>query len=101
MNKLCPLLTLDPKHPEACVEHACAWYTQVMGTHPQTGAQVADFGCAVAWMPVLLIEASQQMRQAGASVDKLTNEVLHEGDRTRGLFAQIADQRQKLLRGDS
>lgn len=99
MSKLCPLLTLDPQHPEKCVEHQCAWYTQVMGAHPQTGQQIAEFGCAMAWMPVLLIESAQQMRQAGASVDKLTNEIVHEGDRTRGMFAQIAEQRMKLLEG--
>ena len=99
MPKICPLLTLDPKDPEPCVEHQCEWYIQVQGRHPQTGESVNKWGCAVAWIPVLSIETSQQMRQAGSSVDKLTNEVLREGTRTRGLFSDLASQSRKLEGG--
>lgn len=96
MAKVCPLITFDPKHPESCIEHQCAFYTQIMGTHPQTGVQTAEWGCAIAWMPVLMIEAAQQARQAGASVDKLTNEVVREGERTRNHFQALADQSRRL-----
>jgi hypothetical protein len=90
--KLCPLMTQNPKKPVACQEHACTFYIQLQGQHPQTGEMLNEWGCAVAWMPILQIEASQQARQAGASVDKLTNEVVREGERTRNLFTGMAEQ---------
>lgn len=73
MDKICPLLTFDPKEPEPCIEHRCAFYTCVQGTHPQSGKIVDEFGCAIAWMPVLLIENSQQQRQTGNAVESFRN----------------------------
>jgi hypothetical protein len=43
--------------------------------NPNTGEQLDDWGCSVAWLPVLLIENSQQQRQTGAAVESLRNEV--------------------------
>lgn len=65
--KKCPLL----KAP--CMEHGCVWYTHILGRHPQTGAEVDEWGCAVLWLPILLIENAQQSRQAGAAVESLRN----------------------------
>lgn len=59
-----------------CVKHKCPWYIQVMGQHPQTGEQLNKFACAIAWLPTLLIENSQQQRQTGAAVETLRNEVV-------------------------
>lgn len=47
----------------------------VRGKHPQTGADVDEWGCAMSWLPVLLIENSQQQRQTGAAVESFRNEV--------------------------
>jgi hypothetical protein len=69
MDTKCPL-TGDP-----CWEHGCAWYIQVQGTHPQTGTTVSEWGCAVAWLPVLLIENANQARQTGAAVESFRNEM--------------------------
>lgn len=58
-----------------CKEHKCRWYVQVQGFNPNTGVQENRFDCAMAWLPVLQIETSQQARQAGASSDKVATEV--------------------------
>jgi hypothetical protein len=50
----CPLIKKD------CVGLKCVWFTQVRGTNPNTGKEVDEWACAVAWLPVLLIENSQQ-----------------------------------------
>jgi len=65
----CPLIKKD------CITHKCAWYMRISGLNPNTGEQLDDWGCAVAWLPVLLIENSQQQRQTGAAVESLRNEV--------------------------
>ena len=61
-----------------CVEHKCAFYMQVMGKNPNTGEDVNQFGCAVQFLPMLLIENSQQQRQTGAAVESMRNEVVKE-----------------------
>jgi hypothetical protein len=66
----CPLLQKD------CIRMKCAWYIRVAGTNPQTGQLVDEYGCAMAWMPVLLIENAQQSRQTGAAVESLRNETV-------------------------
>jgi len=71
MAKFCPL-TGDP-----CAEHQCEWYTHILGTNPQTGEQMDKFGCTVAFLPMLLIENSQQQRQTGAAVESFRNEMVH------------------------
>ena len=48
---------------------------KVAGTHPNTGAETEEWGCAMAWLPVLLIENTQQSRQTGAAVESFRNEV--------------------------
>ncbi len=69
-GKFCPLIGED------CLGLKCAWFTQVRGTNPQTGEPVDEWGCAVTWMPLLLIENSQQQRQTGAAVESFRNETL-------------------------
>jgi len=76
----CPLIKKD------CIQTKCAWFTQVRGTHPQTGEPVDEWGCAISWMPVLIIENSQQQRQTGAAVESFRNEMVDSNARTLQLM---------------
>lgn len=67
MKKICPLIKKE------CVEHQCQWYTHLLGAHPQTNKEVDEWGCAVTWLPVLLIESSNQTRKVQASLDRNNN----------------------------
>lgn len=49
---------------------------KVRGNNPNTGEEIDDFGCSVAWLPVLMIENSQQQRQTGAAVESFRNEMV-------------------------
>jgi hypothetical protein len=60
----------------ACKESKCRWYVQVLGQNPNTGEQINKTGCAVEFLPMLLIENAQQSRQTGASVDGFKNEMV-------------------------
>ena len=66
----CPLIG------EECMKLKCEWFTHVQGVNPQTGQEVDEWGCAVTWMPMLLIENSQQQRQTGAAVESFRNETV-------------------------
>lgn len=69
-GKFCPLIKKDCKGLECC------WFTQVRGTHPQTGNEVDEWACAIAWMPVLMINTSKEVRQGAAATESLRNEIV-------------------------
>ena len=68
-GNFCPLIGADCKGIE------CSWFTQMRGVNPNTGKDVDEWGCAVTWLPVLLVENAQQSRQTGAAVESFRNEV--------------------------
>ena len=56
--------------------HRCAWFIKLQGTNPNTDEKVDENGCAMAWMPVLLVENSLQQRSTGAAVESFRNEMV-------------------------
>ena len=72
--KTCPLL----KKP--CIGAECMWATTVRGTDKNTGKEVDDSGCAVAFLPMLLIEGSSQGRSTAAAVESFRNEMVKSND---------------------
>lgn len=69
---ICPLHKADM----STVCHTCPWWTLIRGKHPQSEELIDDWRCAVAVLPVLLIENAQMQRQTGAAVETFRNEVI-------------------------
>lgn len=67
----CPLDSFNP-----CRKLDCAWFIKIAGTNPNTGKEVEEWGCSMAWMPILMVENSQQQRQTGAAVESFRNEMV-------------------------
>ena len=76
MSNFCPLIK------KKCIGAKCAWHTTIRGTNPNTGSEVDNPGCAVAFLPMLLIENSQQQRKTGAATESFRNEMVkaHNSD---------------------
>lgn len=87
----CPLINKE------CIGLQCAWFTQVRGVNPNTGEDVDEWGCAVAWGPMLLIENAQQSRQAGAAVESLRNEMVTSQEQNRAVLVAAAQLAQQSL----
>ena len=86
----CPLLKKD------CVGLQCAWFTRVQGVDTNTGNQVDEYQCAIAWMPMLLIENSGQQRQTGAAVESFRNEMVKSNETSQKvLLASLGFQKQQ------
>ena len=66
----CPLIKED------CIQFKCAFWTHLRGTHPQSGKDMDEYDCAVRWLPVMVIETTQQTRQVGAAVESFRNQVI-------------------------
>ena len=56
--------------------HRCMWYTAVRGTNPNTGEEVDEWNCAIAWGPILQIETSQTQRGVSAALESFRNETV-------------------------
>ena len=91
-GKFCPLIGED------CIGLKCSWFTQIRGSHPQTGEPVDEWGCAIAWMPFLLIENSQKQRETGAAVESFRNETLSRISQTVSMIK--VDDSMNELKGD-
>ena len=77
----CPLIKKN------CIGLQCIWFTQLRGTNPNTGKEIDEWGCAMTWLPVLLVENAQQSRQAGAAIESFRNEVVAFNQDSQALIA--------------
>lgn len=81
----CPLNNFEP-----CRQFDCAWFTQLRGKDPQSEQEIDEWGCAVAWLPVLLVENAQMQRQTGAAVESFRNEMVDANESSRQLLLTAA-----------
>ena len=58
------------------IMYICPWYMKIRGTDPNTGSDIDEMRCAIAWTPLLLIENSMHQRQTGAAVESFRNEMV-------------------------
>lgn len=66
-GEFCPLVQ------GACRRTECAFWTSVRGTNPQTGVELDQPACAIAWLPLLVIDQTQQVRHQAAAADNARN----------------------------
>lgn len=66
----CPLLN------KKCIKHQCIWYNMLQGKHPQTGLDVQEWGCSIAWIPLLLVENGKQTVGVQAATESFRNEMV-------------------------
>ena len=48
----------------------------LQGTHPQSGANVQEWGCSIAWIPLLLVENGRQTVGVQAATESFRNEMV-------------------------
>ena len=69
---VCPLHKVDVS--QVC--HKCPWWTRLIGKNPQSEEMIDDWRCAVAQLPMLLIENAQVTRQGNATMETFRNGVI-------------------------
>lgn len=81
----CPLDGFKP-----CRQIDCAWFVQLRGMNPNTGQDIDEWGCAIAWQPILMIENSQQQRQTAAAVESFRNEMVASNQAAIALYSDVS-----------
>lgn len=89
----CPLDGFNP-----CRQLDCAWFMKVRGNNPNTGEEIDDYGCSMVWLPVLMIENSQQQRHTGAAVESFRNEMVKANDMGQQMLMATLQQAQPHLK---
>jgi len=88
-GSFCPLVKKE------CIGLQCAWFVKIAGYDTNTGKEVEEWQCAIAWMPMLMIENSGQQRQTGAAVESFRNEMAKAQQASHELFACAVSNRQE------
>ena len=81
MSRSCPL-------GHTCDQ--CHWQVQLRGIDPTSGQEIDKTGCAIAHLPILMIENSQQQRQTAAAVESARNAFAHGTDKVATVLGQGA-----------
>lgn len=63
---------------------------KIEGYDMNTGNRVDEWNCAVAMMPMLLVENSGMQRQTGAAVESFRNEMVKANQASQELFIAAA-----------
>jgi hypothetical protein len=77
----CPLNGFEP-----CKQLECAWFVQMRGTDPNSGKEVDEYTCGIAWLPMLLVENAAQSRSTGAAVESFRNEMVKANAASQALL---------------
>ena len=56
--------------------HRCVWYIRLIGKDPQSGKEKDEWGCAIAWQPILSVEMSRTNQGQTAALESFRNEVV-------------------------
>lgn len=73
--------------------HRCAWFIELAGTNPNTGESINERGCAMAWLPVLLVENASTNRQTSAAVESFRNEMVRSTEVSYELLGLTSQRR--------
>ena len=79
------------------VLYRCPWYVQIRGVDANTGQETGSWGCAIAWMPALMINTANESRKSAGAIESFRNEMVKQGAQTQQILlvaAQLASREQ-------
>lgn len=83
------------------VIYRCPWYVEIRGIDHNTGKDTENWGCAIAWMPALMINTANESRKGVAATESFRNEMVRQGEQTQQAMLAAANftnrKQEKLL----
>ncbi len=101
---ICPLMGGEPCVEDGSIRNGelvkCRFWVTVIGKDPQTGKEINNGDCAMAWTPILMIENSKVNRETGAAVESFRNEMVKANETSQQLLLAAAQvQAPRLIEG--
>ena len=81
----CPLNSVCTEIKDGAI-HRCVWLTKLAGTNPNTSEKMDEEGCAMSFLPILLVENSMQQRSTSAAVESFRNETVQANQTTQQIL---------------
>ena len=79
----CPLHNFEP-----CKQLDCAWFTKIAGKNPQGQKEVEEWGCAITFMPILMVANTNSNTRTQAAVESFRNKMVSQQDELLQLAKQ-------------
>jgi hypothetical protein len=73
---MCPATGFARSCRSINAEFECPKFVHLTGANPQTGKTEDKFGCVDGFLPLLMLENSQQQRETAAAVESFRNEMV-------------------------
>lgn len=97
---MCPATGFARACRSILADHDCPKFVRLTGLNPNTGVPEDKVGCVDSFLPLLLIENSQQQRQTAGAIESMRNALVQirgaELDEMRAL-ARAANGRLKVI----
>ena len=96
---VCPLMGGKPCIEDGSYNEAtkqiegCMFWVTIQGKNPQDNTDIKNGGCAISWMPILMIENNNVGRGVAASVQSMRNEGVNTGDQITKALMDVAQKR--------
>ena len=81
----CPLNGFQP-----CKLWDCSWFIEIKGKHPQTGTDLNEWGCSMAWLPVMMIDSARQQHSTASAIESFRNEMVMSNEASRQILLETA-----------
>ena len=79
----CPLHNFEP-----CKQLDCAWFTKIAGKNPQGQKEIEELGCAVTFMPILMVANTNSNTRTQAAIESFRNKMVSQQDELLQLAKQ-------------
>ena len=79
----CPLHNFEP-----CKHLDCAWFTKIAGKNPQGQKEVEEWGCAVTFMPILMVANTNSNTRTQAAIESFRNKMVSQQEELLQLAKQ-------------
>ncbi len=79
----CPLHNFEP-----CKQLDCAWFTKLAGKNPQGQKEIEEWGCAVTFMPILMVANTNSNTKTQAAIESFRNKMVSQQEELLQLAKQ-------------
>ena len=93
----CEELKLEDDKP---VLYRCPWYVQVRGVNVNTGQETDSWGCAIGWLPMLMINTANESRKGAAATESFRNEMMKHSEKTQQVLLVAAHMANRKVQGN-
>ena len=79
----CPLHNFEP-----CKQLDCAWFTKLAGKNPQGQKEIEEWGCAITFMPILMVANTNSNTKTQAAIESFRNKMVSQQEELLQLAKQ-------------